>query len=89
MRSSQRPLELFFPFDPYLLKRSSSALRLSTSYIRYKGIQVLVITCAHTPQAASACPVFPFPVFVLWRSRLFPSWDRLHTVLSSSGRNPF
>ncbi|KAF5828417.1 RNA polymerase I-specific transcription initiation factor RRN3-domain-containing protein [Dunaliella salina] len=36
MRQAQRPLEMFFPFDPYLLKRSSGALGLSTSYIRWR-----------------------------------------------------
>jgi len=36
MRRAQRPLEMFFPFDPYLLKRSSGALGLSTSYIRWR-----------------------------------------------------
>lgn len=34
LRRAQRPLEMFFPFDPYLLKRSAAALGLSTSYIR-------------------------------------------------------
>eukprot|EP00983_Pelagomonas_calceolata_P042020 1138304-Pelagomonas_calceolata.AAC.2 len=45
MRRAQRPLEMFFPFDPYLLKRSSGALGLSTSYISRTqpivGVQVM------------------------------------------------
>ncbi|KAG2436969.1 hypothetical protein HXX76_006484 [Chlamydomonas incerta] len=33
---SQRPLEMFFPFDPYLLRRSSRFLQLKTSYVRWR-----------------------------------------------------
>jgi len=35
-RPSQRPLEMFFPFDPYLLKRSSRYLELQSSYVRWR-----------------------------------------------------
>ena len=35
-RVAQRPLEMFFPFDPYLLKRSSRHLHLKQSYVRWK-----------------------------------------------------
>ena len=31
----QRPLEMFFPFDPYLLRRSASFLDLRRSFVRY------------------------------------------------------
>lgn len=31
----QRPLEMFFPFDPYLLRRSSKHLRLKETYVRW------------------------------------------------------
>ncbi|EFJ48520.1 hypothetical protein VOLCADRAFT_120872 [Volvox carteri f. nagariensis] len=33
---SQRPLEMFFPFDPYLLRRSSRFLQLKQSYVRWR-----------------------------------------------------
>ncbi|KAG2498036.1 hypothetical protein HYH03_003797 [Edaphochlamys debaryana] len=33
---SQRPLEMFFPFDPYLLQRSSRYLQLKSSYVRWR-----------------------------------------------------
>ncbi|GLC47104.1 hypothetical protein PLESTF_001444200 [Pleodorina starrii] len=33
---SQRPLEMFFPFDPYLLRRSSRFLQLKESYVRWR-----------------------------------------------------
>ncbi|KXZ57030.1 hypothetical protein GPECTOR_1g930 [Gonium pectorale] len=33
---SQRPLEMFFPFDPYLLRRSSRYLQLKSSYVRWR-----------------------------------------------------
>lgn len=33
---SHRPLEMFFPFDPYLLRRSSRFLQLKTSYVRWR-----------------------------------------------------
>ncbi len=36
LRRAQRPLEMFFPFDPYLLKRSSRFLDLKTSYVRWR-----------------------------------------------------
>ncbi|GLI69244.1 hypothetical protein VaNZ11_013820 [Volvox africanus] len=32
----QRPLEMFFPFDPYLLRRSSRYLQLKHSYVRWR-----------------------------------------------------
>jgi hypothetical protein len=32
----QRPLEMFFPFDPYLLRRSSACLELQGSYRRWR-----------------------------------------------------
>ncbi|GIL92468.1 hypothetical protein Vretimale_19352 [Volvox reticuliferus] len=32
----QRPLEMFFPFDPYLLRRSSRYLQLKQSYVRWR-----------------------------------------------------
>ena len=35
-RVPQRPLEMFFPFDPYLLKRSSRYLKLKDSFVRWK-----------------------------------------------------
>lgn len=31
----RRPLELFFPFDPYLLRRSAQHLRLRETYVRW------------------------------------------------------
>lgn len=31
----RRPLELFFPFDPYLLRRSAQHLQLRESYVRW------------------------------------------------------
>ena len=34
--TQQRPLEMFFPFDPYLLKRSSRHLHLRQSYVRWR-----------------------------------------------------
>ncbi|KAL3152288.1 hypothetical protein ABBQ32_001359 [Trebouxia sp. C0010 RCD-2024] len=34
-----RPLEMFFPFDPYLLRRSARFLDLSTSYNTWVGTQ--------------------------------------------------
>ena len=34
---AQRPLELFFPFDPYLLRTSAARLKLNDSYIRWSG----------------------------------------------------
>ncbi|GFR40492.1 hypothetical protein Agub_g1060 [Astrephomene gubernaculifera] len=33
---SQRPLEMFFPFDPYLLRRSSRFLQLKKSYVKWR-----------------------------------------------------
>lgn len=33
---SIRPLEVFFPFDPYLLRRSASFLELDKSYVRWR-----------------------------------------------------
>lgn len=36
LQRAQRPLEMFFPFDPYLLKRSSRWLDLRTSYVRWR-----------------------------------------------------
>ena len=33
---SARPLEVFFPFDPYLLRRSAGQLELSRSYVRWR-----------------------------------------------------
>jgi RNA polymerase I-specific transcription initiation factor RRN3 len=36
-RPSVRPLEMFFPFDPYLLRRSSRFLALETNYVRWRG----------------------------------------------------
>ncbi|KAJ9509497.1 hypothetical protein QJQ45_001961 [Haematococcus lacustris] len=33
---SQRPLEMFFPFDPFLLRRSSRFLELKLSYVRWR-----------------------------------------------------
>lgn len=35
-RAKRRPLEMFFPFDPYLLKRSSRFLDLKASYVRWR-----------------------------------------------------
>ena len=32
-----RPLEMFFPFDPYLLRRSARFLDLPTSYNTWSG----------------------------------------------------
>jgi RNA polymerase I-specific transcription initiation factor RRN3 len=37
LRPAVRPLEMFFPFDPYLLRRSSRFLSLDTSYVRWRG----------------------------------------------------
>lgn len=31
-----RPLETFFPFDPYLLRRSGAVLRLEETYVRWQ-----------------------------------------------------
>ena len=36
VRVAQRPLEMFFPFDPYLLKRSSRHLRLRQAYVSWR-----------------------------------------------------
>eukprot|EP00798_Chlamydomonas_sp_ICE-L_P000589 gene589-2011_t len=36
LRRSQRPLEMFFPFDPYLLQRSSRFLALPESYVHWR-----------------------------------------------------
>ena len=33
---AQRPLEIFFPFDPYLLRYSAEALDLRRTYVRWK-----------------------------------------------------
>ena len=33
----RRPLRMFFPFDPYLLRRSSALLRLPQSYVTWRG----------------------------------------------------
>lgn len=33
----RRPLEMFFPFDPYLLQRSARFLRLQETYVVWKG----------------------------------------------------
>lgn len=46
-RPAMRPLEMFFPFDPYLLHRSSCFLELERSYVRWRG--------GH-PQAAATVP---------------------------------
>ena len=32
----QRPLEMFFPFDPYLLRRSAAFLDLRRTFVRWK-----------------------------------------------------
>ena len=32
---AQRPLEMFFPFDPYLLRKSAARLELRISYLRW------------------------------------------------------
>ncbi|MEW5303167.1 MAG: hypothetical protein WDW36_005886 [Sanguina aurantia] len=37
LRRALRPLEMFFPFDPYLLKRSSKWLRLKETYVRWRA----------------------------------------------------
>ena len=34
---SRRPLRMFFPFDPYLLRRSASLLRLPITYVAWRG----------------------------------------------------
>ena len=34
---AQRPLELFFPFDPYLLRSSAARLKLEGSYLRWSS----------------------------------------------------
>eukprot|EP00879_Flechtneria_rotunda_P027592 GHRR01029563.1.p1 GENE.GHRR01029563.1~~GHRR01029563.1.p1 ORF type:complete len:775 (+),score=300.41 GHRR01029563.1:409-2733(+) len=49
-----RPLEVFFPFDPYLLQRSSRFLELSTSYICFSNGQPHV---TGAPAAAEAAAV--------------------------------
>ncbi|KAI8468899.1 MAG: RNA polymerase I-specific transcription initiation factor RRN3-domain-containing protein [Monoraphidium minutum] len=36
-RPAVRPLEMFFPFDPYLLRRSSRHLNLEKTYVRWRG----------------------------------------------------
>ncbi|GAX81547.1 hypothetical protein CEUSTIGMA_g8975.t1 [Chlamydomonas eustigma] len=36
VRTSHRPLEMFFPFDPYLLKRSSKVLHLKHTYVQWR-----------------------------------------------------
>ena len=35
-RHNARPLEVFFPFDPYLLRRSAKLLDLQTSYVKWR-----------------------------------------------------
>lgn len=37
MLSQVRPLEMFFPFDPYLLRRSARFLSLASSYNTWGG----------------------------------------------------
>ena len=37
VRPAVRPLEMFFPFDPYLLRRSARLLSLDTTYVRWRG----------------------------------------------------
>jgi hypothetical protein len=36
-----RPLDTFFPFDPYLLRRSAGALELRRTYIRWQSSEAL------------------------------------------------
>jgi len=36
-RGAERPLEAFFPFDPYLLRRSGALLGLEETYVRWQG----------------------------------------------------
>jgi len=33
----RRPLRMFFPFDPYLLRRSAAVLRLPATYVTWQG----------------------------------------------------
>jgi len=42
----QRPLEMFFPFDPYLLRRSASFLDLRKSFVRWEQ-QLLFVFAMH------------------------------------------
>lgn len=35
-KRTHRPLEMFFPFDPYLLRRSSRFLQLRSSYVQWR-----------------------------------------------------
>jgi len=51
LQRAQRPLEMFFPFDPYLLKRSSAALSLGSSYIRC----VHACACVHVRACMLVC----------------------------------
>lgn len=37
VRPAVRPLEMFFPFDPYLLRRSSRFLDLEKTYVRWRS----------------------------------------------------
>ncbi|GBF88999.1 hypothetical protein Rsub_01498 [Raphidocelis subcapitata] len=37
VRPAVRPLEMFFPFDPYLLRRSARYLSLDSTYVRWRG----------------------------------------------------
>jgi len=37
VRAPVRPLEMFFPFDPYLLRRSASLLDLDKSFVRWRA----------------------------------------------------
>ncbi|PNH03401.1 RNA polymerase I-specific transcription initiation factor RRN3 [Tetrabaena socialis] len=52
---SQRPLEMFFPFDPYLLKRSSRYLQLKHSYVRWRhGHPLAAVAGAEAQEAGES-----------------------------------
>lgn len=55
----RRPLDTFFPFDPYLLRRSAAQLDLRRSYIRHVAAPALLrlSACALTPFRGSQVAV--------------------------------
>lgn len=42
---AQRPLETFFPFDPYLLRKSAARLQLRSSYLRWSQVKAAAQAC--------------------------------------------
>ena len=85
-----RPLEMFFPFDPYLLRRSARFLNLATSYNTWGGSRQHDTDASHlssddeleVPEGLT-----PILIFASWCSNitLGQCWSRAAPLLFCYG----